>query len=388
VTFDFTLSAIGLAAWLYLVAARGGFWRADIHEEQENFSDPPSWPSVMAVVPARNEAELIPTSLPSLLTQDYPGPFTVFLVDDQSDDGTSAAAKRAAAAINAQDRLEVLEGRPLPLGWTGKLWAVQRGAEEASQLPEPPRYLLLTDADIAYGAGTLARLVKRAEARGLSLTSLMVKLRCESLAERALIPSFVFFFQMLYPFAWVNRPSSRMAAAAGGCMLVRLDALKAAGGIEAIHNELIDDCALGRKLKRQGPIWLGLTNSAHSLRPYPAFGDIMRMVSRSAFAQLNYSPVLLAGTAAGMTLVYLLPPVFAFFGTGAVQAAGLATWALMTAAFAPILRFYKQTLLWAPALPVIAGCYMLFTLDSALLHWRGKGGLWKGRVQARRAEAS
>jgi hopene-associated glycosyltransferase HpnB len=265
---------------------------------------------------------------------------------------------------------------------------MKQGVAQTSSLTKPPRYLLLTDADIAYESGAIRRLVARAEAGSLALTSLMVKLRCESLAERALIPAFVFFFQMLYPFAWTNRRDSAMAAAAGGCMLVRRDALEAAGGIEAIRSSLIDDCALGRSIKKQGPIWLGLTDSVHSLRPYPELGDIRRMVSRSAYDQLNYSPLLLAGTVAGMLLTYLLPPLFAIFGTGVAQAIGALTWGLMSLAFLPIVRFYRLSPLWAAALPVIAALYMVFTLDSAVQHWRGRGGLWKGRVQARRAEVS
>jgi hopene-associated glycosyltransferase HpnB len=246
----------------------------------------------------------------------------------------------------------------------------------------------LTDADIAYEPEVIRRLVARAEAGSLVLTSLMVKLRCVSLAERALIPAFVFFFQMLYPFAWTNSRNSTMAAAAGGCMLVRRDALEAAGGIEAIRSSLIDDCALGRSMKKQGPIWLGLTGSVHSLRPYPGLGDIRRMVSRSAYDQLDYSPLLLAGTVAGMLLTYLLPPFFAIFGAGLAQITSALTWSLMAFAFLPIVRFYRLSSLWAAALPVIAALYMVFTLDSAVQHWRGRGGLWKGRVQARRAEAS
>ncbi len=387
-TFELALSAAGLAAWLYLLAARGGFWRANIRDETDLALGPDRWPSVAAVIPARNEADVIGASITSLLAQDYPVPLAVILTDDQSDDGTAEAARSAAAALNASDRLTVLPGKPLPPGWTGKLWAQKQGTAQAGSLPEPPRYLLLSDADIAYDQGVVRRLVARAEARGLVLTSLMVKLRCESFAERALIPAFVFFFQMLYPFAWVNRKESAVAAAAGGCMLVRADALEAAGGIEAIRSCLIDDCALGRSMKRQGPIWLGLTGSAHSLRPYPSFADIRRMVARSAYDQLNYSPLLLAATVIAMTLTYLMPPLLAVWGTGLAQAAGLLTWGLMTAAFYPIVRFYALSPLWAAALPLIAGCYMLFTLDSGLQHWRGKGGLWKGRVQARRAEAS
>jgi hopene-associated glycosyltransferase HpnB len=380
------LSGIGLAAWLYLLIARGGFWRADIRDDADASPAPKAWPAVAAVVPARNEADVIVKSLSSLLSQDYP--LHVILVDDQSDDGTAEVASNVAAALAAENRLTVLSGAPLPPGWTGKLWAMSQGVAHAASLPEPPRYLLLTDADIAYDPGVVRRLVARAEAGSLALTSLMVKLRCESLAERMLIPAFVFFFQMLYPFAWVNRRDHAMAAAAGGCMLARRDALEAAGGVAAIRASLIDDCAMGRAMKTQGPIWLGLTGSAHSLRPYPDFEDVRRMVARSAYDQLNYSPLLLAGTILGMVLTYLLPPLFAIFGAGLPEAIGAAAFALMTIAFLPIVRFYRLSPLWAAALPVIATLYMAFTVDSAVQHWRGKGGFWKGRVQARRAEAS
>jgi hopene-associated glycosyltransferase HpnB len=385
-TIALFLSGLGFAAWDLLVA-RGGFWRADIRDENGVPPAPGEWPAVAAVVPARNEADVIEKSLSSLLRQDYPGPLHVILVDDQSEDGTAGAARAAAEALGARSRLTILRAEPLPRGWTGKLWAMSQGVTYASAASERPRYLLLTDADISYGPGILRRLVSRAEAGSLALTSLMVKLRCESLSERALIPAFVFFFQMLYPFAWVNRRDSAMAAAAGGCMLARLDALEASGGIQAIRSSLIDDCALGRSMKKQGPIWLGLTDSAHSLRPYPRFEDIRRMVARSAYDQLNYSPLLLAGTVIGMALTYLLPPFFAVFGTGVAQLLGAAAWGLMAAAFLPIVRFYRLSPLWAMALPVIAALYMAFTLDSAFQHWRGRGGLWKGRVQAR-AEAS
>ncbi len=387
-TFDLALSAAGLAAWLYLLLARGSFWRANIRDEADLAPAPEDWPSVTVVVPARDEADVIGASVTSLLTQDYPAPVAVVLTDDQSADGTAEAARSAARAAGLADRLTVLSGKPLPDGWTGKLWAQSQGVAQAASAANPPRYLLLTDADIAYEQSALRRLVARAEARGLVLTSLMAKLRCESLAERAMIPAFVFFFQMLYPFAWVNRKDSAVAAAAGGCMLVRADALEAAGGIEAIRASLIDDCALGRALKRQGPIWLGLTDSVLSLRPYPGFHDIRRMVARSAYDQLNYSPLLLAGTVMGMALTYLTPPLLAVLGTGPAEAAGSLTWELMTAADYPIVRFYRLSPLWAASLPAIGCGYMVFTLDSALQHWRGKGGLWKGRVQARRVEAA
>jgi hopene-associated glycosyltransferase HpnB len=312
----------------------------------------------------------------------------VILVDDQSGDGTAEAAAAAAGALQAEDRLTVVSGAPLPAGWTGKLWAMKQGVTLADSLQPRPTYLLLTDADIAYDQGVVRRLVARAEARSLVLNSLMVKLRCESLAEKALIPAFVFFFQMLYPFAWVNRRTHPMAAAAGGCMLVRAAALEAAGGIDTIRSSLIDDCALGRAMKRQGAIWLGLSDSAHSLRPYPRFEDVRRMVSRSAYDQLNYSPLLLAGTIVALTAACLAPLLHAIFGSGLAQAFGLMTWGLMTIAFLPINRFYRLPPLWAACLPILASCYMAFTVDSAAQHWRGKGGLWKGRVQARRAGAA
>jgi len=240
----------------------------------------------------------------------------------------------------------------------------------------------LTDADICHAPDAVTELVRRALRQRTVLTSLMARLRCESFAERALIPAFIFFFQMLYPFAWVNRPDNATAAAAGGGMLVRLDALRQAGGIEAIRASLIDDCALGKRMKSVGPIWLGLTERAHSLRPYPQLGDIRRMVARSAYDQLGYSPVLLAGVVAAMALIFIAPPLLTLFGTGLAQLLGALAWALMAFAFQPILRFYRLSSIWGLALPAIAALYLTFTLDSAYQYARGRGGLWKGRVQA------
>ena len=300
------------------------------------------------------------------------------LVDDQSTDGTADVARRAAALD--ESRLTVLAGKPLPAGWTGKLWAMQQGFKEANN--RAPKYLLFTDADIVYEPGALARLVSEAEAKSLVLNSLMVKLRCESFAERMLIPAFIFFFQMLYPFAWANRPAAATAAAAGGCMLARRDALHAAGGIEGIRGALIDDCALAASLKRQGRIRLSLTDRVRSIRGYPDFQDIRRMVSRSAYAQLRYSPVLLAGMVIGMALTYLAPVAFTLFGHGIAQVLGLVTWVLMAIAFQPTLRFYRLSPLWGLALPAIALVYLAFTLDSAYQHALGRGGMWKGRAQA------
>ena len=378
------IAALALAVWLYLVGARGGFWLCSQRDEGES-APPAVWPRVTAVIPARNEAVGIGACVGSLLRQNYPGGLSIIVVDDDSSDGTAIAARAAAAAQHGSDRLNVIVGRPLPPEWTGKLWAVKQGVDTAQAMPSPPDFLLITDADIAYEPGVLERLVARATNDGLVLASLMVRLRCESLAERSLIPAFIFFFQMLYPFSWVNRADRAMAAAAGGCMLVRADVLRQAGGINAIRGALIDDCALAQALKAHGPIWLGLTSHVHSIRPYPFFEDIYRMVARSAYAQLHYSPLLLAGAVIGMALTYLAPPLLSVFGSGIAQILGLATWGLMGIAFQPTLRLYGLSPLWGLALPAIALCYMLFTLDSALQFARGKGGLWKGRVQAKRS---
>ena len=374
-----------LAIWLYLIAARGGFWRASDRDDVDPALNAPSgvsWPAVTAIVPARDEAACVGETVASLLQQDYPGEFTVILVDDQSRDATASVAQEAAAALGAGGRLTVLPGRSLPAGWTGKLWAQQQGVEHAEAAPQPPAYLLLTDADIAYAPDALTQLVGRAQRGGFVLTSLMAKLRCESFAERVFVPAFIFFFQMLYPFAWANDPRRATAAAAGGCMLLRRDALQRAGGLAAILDALIDDCALAKLLKREGQISITLTERVRSIRAYPAIGDIRRMVSRTAYAQLRYSPLLLAGTVFGLALTYLAPVALAFFADDVAQFIGIFVWLLMAFAFRPTLRFYGMSILWAPALPVIAAMYMAFTIDSAYQHARGRGGMWKGRAQA------
>ena len=371
-----------LAAWLYLVFARGGFWLGRERDDGK-VQRPALLPPVVIVVPARNEAENIAQSVTSLLSQDYPA-LSLVLVDDDSNDGTADVARQAAAALGSAERLIIVSSRSLPAGWTGKLWAVKQGIEAAEQ--RAPKYLLLTDADIVHAPDTVSWLVGQAEKHGLVLTSLTARWRCEDLAERVHIPAFIFFFQLIYPFAWVNRPDYPMAAAAGGCMLVRADALRAAGGIAAIHGALIDDCALARELKKQGPIWLGLTDRVRSIRPYPGWGDIRRMVARSAYAQLGYSPLVLAGTIAGMALTYLVPPFLALFGSGLAQILGIVTWALMAIAFQPTLRFYRLSPLWGVALPAITFLFMLYTMDSAYQYAAGKGGAWKGRVQAKASQ--
>jgi hopene-associated glycosyltransferase HpnB len=264
-----------------------------------------------------------------------------------------------------------------PPGWTGKLWALDQGLAAA---PAGAKYVLFTDADIVHAPDSLAMLVARAEQDGLVLTSLMAKLRCESFAERLHVPAFIYFFQMLFPFAWVNRPAARTAAAAGGCMLVARTALQAIGGLASIRNALIDDCALGAQLKQVGPIWLGLTERVVSIRPYPRIADVRQMISRSAYAQLRHSPWLLIGTVAGMALTFLAPPLLTMFADGAARILGGAAWLAMTVSFVPILRRYRLSLMWAPALPLIAVLYLLYTFDSAYRHMRGVGGAWKGRT--------
>jgi hopene-associated glycosyltransferase HpnB len=375
------VAGISVAVWLVLLFWRGGFWLS-AERDDGVIPYPSAWPSVTVVIPARDEADGIGQAVGSLLRQDYAGDWNIVLVDDASSDGTAEVARRTAWELQAEARLTVFSGRPLPAGWTGKLWALKQGIEVAQAGAKSPDYLLLTDADIVYEPRVLRDLIARAESGRLVLTSLMVKLRCESFAERCLIPAFIFFFQMLYPFSWVNRADRKTAAAAGGCMLVRALALRQAGGIDAIRNALIDDCALARIMKARGPIWLGLTERVHSIRRYASFEDIRRMVARSAYAQLRYSLLLLAGTVIGMALIYLAPPLLAVSGSGVAWILGLWAWTLMAVAFQPTLRLYGLSVLWGLALPVIAFSYLLFTLDSAWQFARGQGGMWKGRVQA------
>jgi len=365
---------VPLAIWLYLLLLHRGFW---LLRERDTAAvpEPAAWPSVVAVVPARNEADVIQQSIGSLVAQDYPGPFHILLVDDLSDDSTADLARGLGS-----DRLTVLAGSPRPPGWTGKLWAMQQGSDLATTLQ--PELLWFTDADIAHSPDNLRQLVARAEAGNKVLVSLMARLHCRSTAEHFLIPAFVFFFDMLFPFGAVNNPRSKVAAAAGGCMLARRTALEKTGGIAAIRHNIIDDCALGRAMKAQGPVWLGLTDRAVSLRPYPHISDIRHMVTRTAYAQLGYSPLVLAGTLLGLAMVYLAPVMTALFAWGVSQLAGWLAWIIMAVMFQPILRFYRLSPLWGLALPLIGVFYAAFTLESAFMHWAGKGGMWKGRAQA------
>ena len=384
--FATAIAIAALGVWIYLLLARGGFWLARERDARGQPPAPAAWPAVTAVVPARDEADVIARSIGSLLAQDYPGELRVILVDDQSTDGTAEAALAAGRSLRAESRLEVIRGAPLPSGWTGKLWAVSQGVERAITI-QAPTYVWLTDADIGHAPDGLRQLVARAERGGLTLTALMVRLHCATWPERLLIPAFVFFFQMLFPFAQVNDPRRKLAAGAGGCMLVRREALERAGGIASVRTEIIDDCALARKLKAQGPIWLGLATRAESLRPYVSVGEIGRMISRSAYAQLGYSPLMLTGTLLGMALTYLAPPLLAVFARGPAQAMGALAWLLMAISFQPMLALYRRSRLWGFALPAIGALYGLFTVQSALDVWRGKGGMWKGRAQAMAKQA-
>jgi hopene-associated glycosyltransferase HpnB len=381
VTAPLVLASLTLSVWVYLIFWRGGFWLArERFDRDEPATAPSPWPSVVAVIPARNEAAMLESCLGSLLRQDYSGSFAIVLVDDESSDGTGNTAR--ALAAGAVRTLTVLEGRPLPGSWSGKVWALHQGVAHGEALEPPPDYLLLTDADIVYAPDVLRHLIGYAAAHGLVLASLMAKLHCRSFAERALIPAFVFFFQMLYPFAWVNCSTNRTAAAAGGCMLIERLALERVGGIAKIRSALIDDCALANLMKAEGPIRLGLTDRVCSLRSYPHIGDVRRMVARSAYAQLRYSPLLLSAVIAGMALTFLAAPALAVFAGPPASIIAAAAWALMSLAFLPILRFYRLSPLWTVALPLVAAAYLAFTLDSAYQHWRGQGGLWKGRTHA------
>jgi hopene-associated glycosyltransferase HpnB len=376
------LALLTLAIWIYLLFGRGFFWIArrsgEARSERQavlRSEEKESLPSVVAVIPARNEAVVVGRAIASLLAQDYAGDFRIVLVDDHSTDGTAEAARQAAGA--QLGRVAIVTARALPPGWTGKLWALSEGVR---QVDEPPTLYLFTDADIAHHPSNLSELVARLEGEQRDLVSLMVRLRCESLAERFLIPPFVFFFAMLYPFAWSNDRRHATAAAAGGCILMRRSAYERIGGWESLRGELIDDCALARAVKRGGTIWLGLTQSTVSLRAYPRVTDIWNMVARTAYTQLGYSPLLLGGTVLGMAITYFLPPVLLLSGGGAAVIGAL-SWAAMAVAYAPMLRFYGLSLAWAPLLPAAASVYLAATVASAWRHWRGRGGEWKGRVQ-------
>ncbi|MGW3161370.1 glycosyltransferase [Streptomyces sp. NPDC001142] len=372
-----------LAAWVWLLLGQGFFWRTD--QRMPVRRAPERWPSVAIVVPARDEADMLPVSLPSLLTQDYPGVAEVFVVDDCSEDGTGDVARALSVRYGGLPVTVTSPGEPEP-GWTGKLWAVRHGMALARA--RRPEYLLLTDADIAHEPDSLRELVSAAVSGGFDLVSQMARLRVSSVWERLVVPAFVYFFSQLYPFRWVNRAGARTAAAAGGCVLLRTKAADRARVPESIRQAVIDDVSLARAVRRGGGrIWLGLAERVDSVRPYPRLADLWRMVSRSAYTQLRHSPVLLLGTVLGLALVYLAPPVALVAGLlsgGPVAAwAGGAAWAVMAGTYLPMLRYYRQSPWSAPLLPFTALLYLLMTVDSAVRHHRGRGAAWKGRTYAR-----
>ncbi|MEU8697032.1 glycosyltransferase [Streptomyces sp. NPDC048680] len=376
--------AVGsLAAWVWLLLGQGYFWRTD--QRLPERADPARWPSVAIVVPARDEADMLPVSLPSLLTQDYPGSAEIFLVDDGSKDGTGDVARALAVRHGGLPVTVVSPGEPQP-GWTGKLWAVRHGMALARA--REPEYLLLTDADIAHEPDSLRELVAAAESGGFDLVSQMARLRVESTWERLVVPAFVYFFSQLYPFRWVNRAGARTAAAAGGCVLLRTEAAVRARVPESIRQAVIDDVSLARAVQGSGGrIWLGLADRVDSVRPYPCLADLWRMISRSAYAQLRHNPLVLLGTVLGLALVYLAPPVTLVAGLLAPNSVaawtGGVAWVVMAGTYMPMLGYYRQSLWLAPLLPFTALLYLLMTVDSAVQHYRGRGAAWKGRTYAR-----
>ena len=376
------LALVSLVVWVVLTFFRSAFWQVHAFEdEQVPPSAPEKWPSVVAVVPARNEARSIERVLSSLVGQEYGGPFQIIVGDDHSEDGTGALAEQAAQASGGSSRTALVTAETLESGWTGKLWALEQGVQKAGTLT--PDYFWFTDADVVQGPDTLARLVTRAESRRLDLVSLMVLLEARSLAERFLIPPYLYFFLKLYPPRWIADPKSRTAGAAGGCILLRRVTLERVGGLAAIRGEVIDDCALARAVKRGGGrIWMGLTRKSVSLRSYRAVSEIRDLIARTAFTQLGYSAPLLLGTLCGMLWTYWLPVIFSFSRDPAVWRISLAAWALMTITYLPTVRFYGLSPLWAPTLPLAAVFYSYATWLSAWRYWLGRGGQWKGRAQA------
>ena len=381
------ISAVSLGIWLFLLLFWGNFWRADCRLDRHSLlnSDLEPYPTVCAVVPARDESETISTSLSSLLGQDYDGQFSIVLVDDNSRDRTAKIAHQTALDWGTSAQLQILQGKPLESGWKGKLWALHQGIASARANGITPDYWLFTDADIQHSRSNLTQLVTKAKADNLALVSLMVLLHCQSFWEKLLIPAFVFFFQKLYPFAWVNDPDESIGAAAGGCILISDEALTKIGGIAAIEAALIDDCSLGQAVKDAGKnIWLGLSETTVSLRSYDSLKAIWGTISRTAYTQLSYSFPILVGTVISMVLIYLAAPIALVWGIAThhwlVVLTAIVTWSLMIYAYLPTLRLYQRSWLWGILLPAIAALYTLMTIDSAIAYYQGRGGAWKGRT--------
>jgi hopene-associated glycosyltransferase HpnB len=378
------LSLLVFLIWVVLFFAWGNFWQVwEFDSYQAQFPAPVQWPRVVAVVPARNESASIEAAVGALAAQDYPGETSVIVVDDHSDDGTAELARRMTTEAGAASRVHVISAPELIGGWTGKLWALNAGVKESAAATT--EFYWFTDADVVHAPDALRRLVSRAEADKLDLTSLMVLLRAETFAECLLIPAFLYFFLMLYPPKWVAMRDAKTAGAAGGCVLLRRAALERAGGLAAIRSEVIDDCALARAVKRSGgTVWMGLTRASNSLRSYESFSEIRDMIARTAFTQLRYSAILLAGTFVAMILAFVLPAALTFSANIHVWPFALAAWCLMTASFLPPVTFYRLRPIWAPLLPLAASFYVFATGLSAVRYWTGRGGQWKGRSQAKR----
>lgn len=371
---------ISLLIWSYLLLARGDFWRIQDKLPPRAGENAPAAHLAVVVIPARNEADVIGQTVTSLLRQVSVHSLHIILVDDGSVDETARVAREAARKIGKSDLLTVIEGKPLLPGWSGKLWALEQGITKARELA--PQYLLLTDADVVHAADSVSNLVGIANTGAYDLVSFMVKLHCESITERLLIPAFVFFFFKLYPPRWIAGRRRSSAGAAGGCILIRPDALGRAGGIAAIRGEIIDDCALARRVKQSGGrLWLGLAPSTYSARPYRSFREIGSMISRTAFNQLDHSVLILTGAVLGLVLTYVVPIVLLFSGNRIAAILGLSAWLLMSLAYLPMVRFYRLSWFWAPTLPLAAIFYIGATVHSAIRYWSGAGGRWKGRVQ-------
>ena len=377
------VAAIPLAIWIYLLAARGTFWR--LSEDNNAPKRLENWPRVAAVVPARNEAATISQTISSLARQDYPGESSIIIVDDHSEDGTAALAQKAANESGASQRVKIHSAAPLAPGWTGKLWALNEGIQLAAS--QSPEFLWFTDADIEHAPDTLRRLVFRAERDSLDLASLMVLLQAKTFPERLLIPPFLYFFLMLYPPRWIADPKARTAGAAGGCILLRRSAIERIGGIAAIRSEVIDDCALARAVKRSGgKIWMGLTRASASLREYGSFAEIRDMITRTAFAQLRFSFMLLVVTLIGLFVTFWLAWILFFTGDDPAWIMASIAVSLMTTTFLLTVRFYGLSPVWAFTLPAAALFYGYATCVSAVRYWLGRGGQWKGRTQAPRGD--
>lgn len=365
--------------WAYLVLARGGFWRIYPAVSLQDVNINPV--HIAVIIPARDEADVVGRAVRSLLQQTGPHRIHIFLIDDASTDGTAQAARNAAIGAGQPQNLTVIQGSPLPSGWSGKLWAMEQGIQQAANIA--PDFFLFTDADIEHAPDSVATLVSIAQSRPYDMASFMVKLHCQSVAEKLLIPAFVYFFFKLYPPTWISNPHRSQAGAAGGCILMRPAALAKAGGIAAIRQEVIDDCSLAARVKGNGGrLWLGASATTRSIRPYEGFAGIGRMISRSAFNQLRHSNILLLLSMAGMAVTYLLPPALVFFAHRIAPAAlGGTAWLLMVLSYLPVLRLYRLNPLWALALPLAALFYVGATFHSAWKYWTGQGGEWKGRIQ-------